>query len=307
MTPDEHTNQEFWLDVGDSHRIYVQDWGKADAKLPIIYLHGGPGGGVKHKYKAGFEPGLQRVIFFDQRGSGKSLPYGSLTNNTTQHLIEDIRKIANHLKIKKFILTGGSWGSCLALAYAVTYPDQVAGLVIQGVFTGSKDEIDWLAKGRFRDFFPDAWDKLLADTPSKYHENPTDYHFERALSDDQEAAKASAYAYETLELSLLRLDDRYTPADYETYDLAKIRTEIHYIVNNCFLADRHILNNVAKLKMPVWLVQGRYDMVCRPKIAYELHKKLPKSELILAIDGHVAGHETANILKLANRHLSGAL
>ncbi len=307
MTPDEFTNQEFFLDVGYGHQIYVHDWGKQEVKTPIIFLHGGPGNGCDNRDKRKFDPKKQRVIFFDQRGSGKSIPFGSLLNNTTQHSVADIEKIIRHLQLERIVITGGSWGSCLALVYAIEHPERLAGMVIQGVFSGSHDDINWLSKGRFREFFPDAWDKYLAATPKEHRQNPSAYHFKRALGDDTEAAKVSAYAYQNLELSLIKLDNRLIPEDYTTYDPTKIQMEIYYVTNNCFLPDNFVLKNAAKLSMPVWIVQGRYDMVCRPITAYKLHQKLPSSELIWTINGHLAEHEASNILHLANRYLTGAL
>lgn len=298
MTPDKYTNQEFFLDVADGYRLYVHDWGKKEAKTPIVFLHGGPGIGCDNRDKKKFNPLKQRVIFFDQRGAGKSIPYGSLQNNTTDKLVEDINKIVDKLRFEKFVLTGGSWGSCLALAYGIACPQRLAGIVIHGVFTGSRDEIDWLGTGRFQDFFPDAWDRYVDETPTDYLLGPSEYHLKRALGDDEQAAKASAYAYENLEASLLRLDDRYSAKDFETYDPTIIRTEIHYLVNQCFMPDQYIFNNAAKLTMPVWIVQGRYDMICRPIIAYKLHQKLPRSELIWTINGHLAEHEASNIVRL---------
>lgn len=307
MTPDQYTVQEFFIDVGNNHQLYVQEWGSKAAKIPIVLLHGGPGNGCDDRDKIKFDPGVQRVIFFDQRGCGKSIPLGSLENNTTQDLVEDIEKIAKHLGLDKFILTGGSWGACLALVYGIAYPQRLAGMVIQGVFTGTHDDINWLDKGGFRDFFPDAWDSYLEATPQEYRNDPSSYHFKRALGDDQEAAKSSAYAYESLERSILRLDDRLSLKDYETYDPSVIRTEIHYVSNNCFLPDGYVMKHASKLTMPVWIVQGRYDMVCRPISAYLLHQKLPKSRLIWTINGHLAEHEATNILNLAHLQLQGEL
>lgn len=307
MTPDKFTIQELYLDVGDGHQIYVQDWGQKAAKKPIVLLHGGPGNGSKNSEKAKFDPENQRVIFFDQRGSGKSLPYGSLKNNTTQDLVSDINKIADKLGIEKFVIAGGSWGACLALVYGIAHPDRLSGMVIQGVFTGSHDDIKWLDQGRFREFFPDAWDRYLEATPSEHHDNPSAYHFKRALGDDPVAAKASSFAYESLELSLLKLDGRINTTDFEDYDPSIIHTEIHYVANKCFLPDNYVLDNAKKLTMPVWIIQGRYDMVCRPITSYQLDQKLPNSKLIWTIDGHLAEHEASNILRIANRHLTGVL
>ena len=286
MTPDEFTIAETFIDVGDGHKLYVQDWGNKKAKLPILFLHGGPGVGVKNKYRQQFEPKIQRVIFFDQRGSGKSLPNGSLKDNTTSELVEDIEKIADGLKLEQFIITGGSWGSCLALAYGLKHPKRIHAMVLRGIFTGSSEEIEWLDKGRFETFFPDVWQKFESSVPASHSSVPTAYHFKRALGSDKLEAKKSAYAYENLEGALLSLDDRYTPGDFDEYDPSGIRIEIHYLVNDCFMPDRYILNNAHKLKMPIWLIQGRYDMVCPPETAYQLHQKLPNSELIWATAGH---------------------
>jgi len=286
MTPDEFTNQEFHLDVGDGHRLYVQDWGKANAKTPILFLHGGPGGGFSDKYKTIFNPHKQRVIFFDQRGAGKSTPSGSLKNNTTSDLVEDTHKIVAHLQLKDFIVTGGSWGSCLALAYAIKYPNNIKAMVLKGIFTGSKVEVDWLDKGKFESIFPDVWERFLADTPKNHHNNPSSYHFKRILGKDPEAAKQSAYAYQNLEAALLSLDDRFTPMPYEDFEPDGAITEVHYLANNCFIPENYILDNAHKLTMPIWLIQGRYDMVCPPITAYELSKRIPNCELVWTVAGH---------------------
>ncbi len=176
MTPDDFTNQELFLDVGDGHQLYVHDWGRADAAIPIVFLHGGPGNGCDDRDKQKFDPAKQRLIFHDQRGSGKSIPLGSLENNTTSDLVEDIEKIARRLKLRNFVITGGSWGSCLALAYGIKYPKRLTGMVLQGLFTGSQDEISWLGKGRFREFYPDAWNRYSEATPPEYRSDPSAYH-----------------------------------------------------------------------------------------------------------------------------------
>lgn len=307
MTPDKYTNQELFVEVGDGNQLYVQDWGRPDATVPIVFLHGGPGGGCDNRHKARFDPLKQRVIFFDQRGSGKSLPTGSLEHNTTPKLIEDIQIITAKLDLPKFIMTGGSWGSCLALAYAIKHPSKVAGLVLHGILTGSKAEIDWLDQGRFKEFFPDAWESYLQATPKDHRHDPTSYHFKRALGSDLEEAKQSAYVYQGLEMAVLKLNDKFSLPDYETYDPAAIRTEIHYMANGCFMPDNHILDNAAKIKAPVWLIQGRYDMVCPPITAYRLDQALPNSRLIFTINGHAAEHESSNIMHLAQLHLAGEL
>jgi len=297
MTPDEHTIQETFVEVGDGHTLYVQDWGNKHAHMPIISLHGGPGSASRDKYKNTFDPATQRVIFFDQRGCGRSLPFGSIEHNTTADLIEDIETIARHLHLEKFMLTGGSWGSCLALAYALKYPKRVHAMVLFGIFTGSQAEIDWIDKGGFRAFYPEIWEQYLQRTPKSHQHNPSAYHYPRVLGNDADAIKSSAYAYNCLEGAILGLDDRFTPDMYDDYDPTGTRIEIHYLANRCFMPDRHILQNAHKLAIPIWLVQGRYDCVCPPQTAYELHRALPNGHLAWATSGHRSEHEVWNLLR----------
>jgi proline iminopeptidase len=304
MLKDAYTIQELMLEVGDGHTLYVQDWGNKNAKNPTIVLHGGPGGQIKEKHKSAFDPAVNRVVFFDQRGSGQSIPAGSLENNTTSRLIEDISKIADNLKIKRFTLHGTSWGSTLSLAYAIAHPERVAAIVIGGIFTGSKSESDWINKGRFKDFYPDVWQAYLDRTPEAYRGDPSAYHYDRAENGTLEEQKASGYAYECLESGVIQLDDRFIADDFSTYDPSGVRIEMHYLKNGCFMPDRYIIDNVSKLTMPVYIVQGRYDMVCPPITAYEIHKKLPQSYLYWTVSGHHVDHEGENIFRSIITQLS---
>ena len=297
MQKDSYTIQEITLDVGDGHSLYVQDWGDKDAVAPTIFLHGGPGSSVKEKHKSVFDPKNQRVIFFDQRGSGQSTPTGSLENNTTTDLIEDISKIADRLEFKTFNLHGSSWGSTLALACGIAHPERVSALVIGGVFTGSKSESDWIDKGHFKTFFPDVWQAYLDRTPKEFQDNPSAYHFDKVESGTPEEQKASGYAYGCLEGGVIQLDDRFKADDFATYNPAGIRIEMHYLKNGCFMPDRYILDNTNKLTMPVYIVQGRYDMVCPPTTAYEIHNKLVDSKLYWTQSGHHVEHEGENIFR----------
>jgi proline iminopeptidase len=289
MTPDAHTIQETFVEVGDGHTLYMQEWGNPRAIHPIIFLHGGPGAGCSNSHKQSFDPLQQRVIFFDQRGSGRSVPYGSLQYNTTADLVEDIEKIARHCKLDQFVLTGGSWGSCLALAYALEYPKRVQAMVLRGIFTGAQAEVDYFDKGGFRNFFPEAWERLLAATPKSHHNHPTNYHFPRILGDNDQAMRESGHAYESMEGALLRLDDRFSLAPIDEFDPTSVRIEVHYLANDSFMPERHILKNAHKLHMPIWLIQGRYDFVCPPVTAHELHQLLPDSQLIWTTAGHSGG------------------
>lgn len=286
MNPDEHTNHEFFLDVDDGHRLYVHDWGNQKAPDPIIFLHGGPGSCCKDGHKQLFNPAQHRVIFFDQRGSGKSLPYGSLKHNTTDHLIADIETLTKHLKLSSFVIQGGSWGSCLALAYALKHPRRIKALVLHGIFTASKAENHWILHGQFRPFFPEVWERYLAATPKEHRADPSTYHIKTVLGSDEAAAHASALALVGLEGAVMTLDDRFTPPDPAEFDPAGTKLFAHYVAHDCFMPERHILNNAHKLTMPVWIVQGRYDMDCPPVTAYELHQKLPYSQLIWTVANH---------------------
>lgn len=300
MTPDDYTIREFYIEVGDDHELYVHDWGNKKAKHPIIFLHGGPGSGCKDGHKKSFDPGQHRVVFFDQRGCGKSLPYGSLEHNTTKDLIEDINKIAKELKISSFVLAGGSWGSTLALAYAAKHPQNVQALVLHGIFTGTQTEIDYFDKGQFRTWFPEVWERYLKATPKDHRASPTTFHYQQILGDNENAARKSACAYGNMEGALLALDDRFTPDSPKdpAFDPTSLKIEVHYLANGCFMPDRHILNSARKLTMPAWIVQGRYDMVCPPTTAYELHQKLPKSQLIWTIGGHRSSErETSSVTR----------
>ena len=298
MTPDAYTNKEFFIDVGHGHQLYVYDWGNPKG-LPVIFLHGGPGSEVRDGYKWNFDAREHHVIFFDQRGCGKSLPYGSLKHNTTADLVEDITRIADQVGFKQFVLQGSSWGSCLALAYGVKHPKRVRAMVLAGIFAGSESEIDYFDKGDFAAYFPEVWERYLATVPKNHQNSPTKYHYERILGKDEQAMRQSACAYQNLEGALLALDDRaaYRSPEDPTYDPTGTRIEVHYLANGCFMPDNYILDNARKLTMPIWLAQGRYDMVCPPVTAHKLHRALPNSHLLWTIGGHrQSEHETQSVM-----------
>jgi proline iminopeptidase len=293
MKPDTYTISEEMLAVGDGHTLYVQEWGKQNAKQTFLFLHGGPGSGCNDGHKALFNGSRDHVVFFDQRGAGRSIPAGSLVANTTEHLVQDIQTILDHFALNQVVIVGDSWGSTLALAYALAHPERVSAMVLRGIFTGTKREIDYLNKGAFRIFFPEVWEAFVARTPEAYREDPAAYHTPRATGDDQAAVAEAAYAYSELESSVSMLDDRRTAGDRATFNPNGSRIEIHYLQNQCFIEDEYILSNAHRLLMPVWIVQGRYDMVCPPITAYELDRVLPTSELIFTISGH-SGNDRGN-------------
>lgn len=308
MTPDKFTIKEEMIKTTDGHKLYVHQWGNRTAEVVYIFLHGGPGSGCDDGHKELFDPKLHHVVFFDQRGAGKSTPKGSLKNNTTQHLVDDVTLIADHFKIKEFVLVGGSWGSTLALAYTIKNPNRVLALVLRGIFTGSQAEIDFLDKGGAKSFFPEVWQNFVNSAPKEHQKDPAKYHTKQAIGNNKTNAKKSAYAYSVLEYSLIGLDDRRKPEDFEKFDPASSIIEINYMANRCFMEDEHILDNANKIKQPVLIVQGRYDAICPPINAYKLDQKLPNSKIIWTTAGH-SGSDRANtdttkaiLLTLANQY-----
>lgn len=280
LSKDEHTIAEHQIKTTDGqHELYVQEWGNPEG-TPILFLHGGPGAGCRDKHKDVFSPKKHRVILFDQRGCGRSTPYGSLKENNTQKLIEDIELIRGKLKIDKWHLHGTSWGSTLSLIYAIAHPENIASMIIGGIWLGSKEEADWLTGGQWQTFYPDAYERF------------------RQMSKDSK--DIDFFAYSSAFIQFYRLDDRYYPLDKEKYDDKPLQIEFHYLENNMFLPKDYILDNAHKLTMPVNIVQGRYDVVTPPKYAYELHQALPESELHWTIAGHSASdrsnYDTARAL-----------
>ena len=261
LTKDKYTIAEHQLKTNDGlHELYVQEWGSPKG-APVLFLHGGPGAGCNDRQKTIFDAKKHRVVFLDQRGSGNSTPYGSLKDNTTQKLIEDIEQTRNRLSISSWVVVGTSWGSTLALCYAIKHPKRVNKIIIGGVFLGSKEEIDWLEKGHFRTFFPEVDAKVIRK-------------------------KYTPYQYAKLAIPTIKLDDRYRLPDKLDFDEIPPKIELHFTKNNCFLPDNYILKNAAKLTMPVTIVQGRYDMMTPPKTAYKLNSEFPNSTLIWTIAGH---------------------
>jgi len=303
MIPDQYTIQEFYLEVSHHHKLCVQEWGSKDQEIAIINIHGGPGGGTSNNAKNKFDPKIERVIFFDQRGSGNSLPKGKLEHNNTDELVEDIKAILDKLKLKSVILIGGSWGSTLALCYAIKYPETVKGMVLDGVFTATKEESAWSNKGGWKTFFPELWQNSIKDVPSQYKDNPGEYYAEKSNSKDKIEAKKAIYEYSSAETALVKLDPLSPSQDFENFDETSGAIELHYLRHDWFLKNNYIHKNTDKLKMPITIIQGQYDMVCPPIFAYKLDQTLPNSELIWTLNGHIKEHEAFNIRHLAIKRL----
>jgi len=281
----------FHLPVSDLHTIYVEESGNKNGK-PVIFLHGGPGGGVDPKYRRYFNPDKWRIIMFDQRGCGKSTPFAELKENTTWDLVDDIEKIRNHLSIDNWVVFGGSWGSTLSLAYSQTYPNSCKGLILRGIFLVRKKEIDWFYQEGANNIFPDRWESFSAPIPVEKRDNLMQAYYEILTGDDHSKKIEAAKAWSTWEGSTVRLmQDENFISDFsdEKFAEAFARIECHYFMNNCwFNSNNHLIENVDKIRhIPGVIIHGRYDIICPVVQAWDLHQAWPEADLHIIPD---AGH-----------------
>lgn len=280
-----------FLEVGDGHRLYYEESGNPQGQ-PVVFLHGGPGGGVNEKYRRFFDPDHYRIILFDQRGAGKSTPHAGLEANTTWHLVADIEKLREHCGVESWQVFGGSWGSTLALAYAITHPEQVTSLVLRGIFLCRPWEIQWLYQQGASRLYPDAFDNYLAVIPENERHDLVKAYYQRLTSEDPSIRLQAAKAWSVWEAATSKLiPDTALMDQFEEDDfaLAFARIECHYFSHDSFFkTDNWLLEQVAKIQqIPGRIVHGRYDIVCPVQNAWELHKLWPKSQLTIVPD---AGH-----------------
>ena len=282
---------QFYLNVSKLHTIYVEESGSPNGK-PVIFLHGGPGGGIEKIYRQYFNPKLWRIIIFDQRGCGKSIPHAELRENNTWNLIKDIESIRKYLKIKKWVIFGGSWGSTLALSYAIKHSKYCKALILRGIFLLRKEEIDWFYQEGCSYIYPDQWEKYISVIEKKDRKNLLKAYYKKLTSKDKFIRIKAAQAWSKWEASTSKLIPHKKSLhhfDDDNVAEAFARIECHYFINKGFFeSDGWILNNIHKIKnIPNVIIQGRYDVVCPMKSAWDLHKKWKKSNLII-IDA--AGH-----------------
>lgn len=270
-----------FLDVGEGHALHFELYGNRKGK-PVLFVHGGPGAGCGEKAHRFFDPKKYHILLIDQRGAGKSKPFASTKANTTSRLVEDLKKFIDFLGIKKVILFGGSWGSCLSLCFAIKYPKQVQAMVLRGIFLGTREENEYFLSGSPRTHFPEVVERFLSLVPKG--RNPAKYY--QKMMHKERTAKKFCKEWATYELSLLRLRPKKVVLKGKSYiSLAKL--EAHYLLNDCFLPKKYIMSNIKKIKhIPCTIVHGRYDFVTIPQMAYVLHKALPKSKLHMVIGGH---------------------
>ena len=283
------------LKVTKLHTIAWERSGNPDG-IPVIVIHGGPGGGSQPSYRRYFDPSKFDIIQFDQRGCGKSTPYAELEDNNTQASVSDLEALRQHLGIDLWHVFGGSWGSTLALIYAQNHPQRVQSLVLRGIFMCRKSELQWFYQDGASHIFPDAFDSYRDHIPVAEQGNLIEAYHSRLTSDDEEVRRAAAREWTRWEMATSRLfpDPEYLDkAEDLDFAVAFARIECHYFINAIFVEEAHILNNAAKVEhIPTVIVQGRYDVVCPAKSAWELHKALPKSNLIIVPD---AGHSMGEV------------
>jgi proline iminopeptidase len=279
------------LHVSPLHTIYFEESGNPQGK-PVVFLHGGPGGGTDAKQRRFFDPQKYRIVLFDQRGCGKSTPHASLEDNTTWHLVSDIEALREHLRIDRWQVFGGSWGSTLALAYAETHPDRVSELVLRGIFLLGERELRWFYQWGTSEIFPDAFEPYRDAIPESERGDFISAYHRRLTSDDPAVRSAAAKAWSVWEAatSYLRVNDDYVArAGEDRFALAFARIECHYFVNKGFFErEMQLIEDVGKIRhIPCVIVQGRYDVVCPMVTAWALHRAFPEADLRIVPD---AGH-----------------
>ncbi len=281
------------LQVSPIHNIYYEQAGNPEGQ-PVVFLHGGPGGGIVSDYRRYFDPAAYRIVLFDQRGSGQSTPHAELEGNTTWDLVEDIEKIREQLSIDTWHVFGGSWGSTLALAYAETHPGRARSLTLRGIFLCRPQEISWFYQEEQGAswIFPDVWEEYRNVIPEEERGDFVSAYYRRLTSEDEAVRLEAARAWSVWEGSTSKLLFDYASiekfADPE-FALAFARIECHYFMNNAFFpTDNYLIENVEKIRhIPAVIVQGRYDVVCPMRSAWDLHRAWPEADFRVVPD---AGH-----------------
>ncbi|MCG8672165.1 MAG: prolyl aminopeptidase [Pseudomonadales bacterium] len=280
------------LSVDSIHELYIEESGTAKG-FPILFLHGGPGGGTEPLHRRFFDPEKYRIILFDQRGSGKSTPHGCIEANTTQLLIDDIEAIREHLSIDQWVVFGGSWGATLGLLYAQTFPEKVEALVLRGIFLSREKDLTWLYKNGANRIFPDAWKAFLKLIPKQEQENLLQAYSKRLNGDDEITRMAAAKAWSCWEGSCATLKPSSSVMDHFTSPhtaLSLAKMEVHYFLNHSFIKENQIIDQMDRIAhLPGVIVHGRYDMVCPLDNAIALAEAWPNAELnIIREAGHAS-------------------
>lgn len=295
LYPPLEPHREGMLPVSDLHTIAWEQSGNPDG-IPVLVVHGGPGGGAQPSYRQYFDPKAFNIVQFSQRGCGQSTPYAELTDNTTHASVHDMERLREHLHIDRWHVFGGSWGSTLSLIYAQHHPERVLSLVLRGIFMCRRSELHWFYQDGASHLFPDAFEPYRDHIPVEEQGNLIEAYYRRLTSDNIDVRRAAAKEWTRWEMATSRLfpDPEYLEkAEDLDFAVAFARIECHYFINAIFVEEAHILNHVDRIQhLPTIIVQGRYDVVCPTRSAWELHQAMPSSHLIIVPD---AGHSMGEV------------
>ncbi len=301
--PKRSSYKKGYFKVSDGHKLYYELYGNPNG-VPVVALHGGPGSGFSERFKTYFNPKIYNVLLFDQRGAARSKPFVSLKANTTQKLVDDITALMDFVGFDKAIFYGGSWGSTLALVFAIQNPDRVFHMVLRSLFLANRDAMDYYIKGQVANFYPDVWQRFIAMVPVQSRHNPLRYYYQKMKSGAAATRKKFAEEWTRYELTiapLVKPSEAKIQKMLGEFSFQSLGTlEAHYIAQNCFLPEDYILKNAHKISnVPLDLLHGHYDLVCPAKHAHTLHQLLPKSSLKLFVMGHfMTGKECVSHTKL---------
>jgi proline iminopeptidase len=304
LYPEIQPYQIFFLETDSKHAVYVEQSGNPDG-IPVVFLHGGPCSGTKPDHRRFFNPELYRIILFDQRGCGQSLPFGELENNTTQDLINDMERIRSQLAIEQWLVFGGSWGGALALLYTFQHKDRVMGLILRAVFLARQQDLDWFAKDGASRIYPEQWQRLIESVPEQSRDNLVQGLCDVLWGEDEVAQRRAAREWIAWG-SQVSLGNNYQPGpkgEHATEKLVKqARMELYYAKHHYFIRKNQILDSCGALdKIPTVIIHSRHDFVCPMEAGYSLHKMLPNAEyVVLPNAGHIAqGAEMVDALVAA--------
>ncbi|MDN5864811.1 MAG: prolyl aminopeptidase [Gammaproteobacteria bacterium] len=291
-----------FLELSDLHKLYYEQCGSPEGK-PAVFVHGGPGGGCSEKSRRFFDPEAYRIVLFDQRGCGRSKPYAELVDNTTWHSVADIERLREHLGIERWQVFGGSWGSTLALAYAETHPERVTELVLRGIFMLRRRELEWFYQEGANMLYPDAWETYETAIPEAERGDLMSAYYRRLTSDDKAVRTAAARAWSVWEGStsfLLHNEDYVSHTGEDEFAVAFARIECHYFVHGGFFEhDDQLLRNAGRIRdIPGVIVQGRHDVVCPMRSAWDLHRAWPEADLRVVPDAGHSAFEPGNTHEL---------
>ncbi|MDP3963087.1 MAG: prolyl aminopeptidase [bacterium] len=286
------------LQVGQGHTLYFEECGNPEG-YPIVFLHGGPGAGCDENDRRFFDPEKWRILLFDQRGSGRSTPFCGLEANTTRHLVSDIKKILDFRKIKKAVVFGGSWGSTLALAYAIRHPETVSGMVLRGIYLATRADNDYYLKISASQH-PELWERFINIVPFRHRKDPVAYYARQMASSDAGKRRKYAYEWAHFEIGMLHLKpptESELDKEIKSFSFESMGVfEAHYLANGCFMSEGYILRNIRRIsdRIPISIIHGRYDTICAPRAAWQLHGALKRAGKHAELHMVVAGHSSSD-------------